>query len=120
MLMLASYFPMHAIYIFDIHLHFFSFIKTKQIIHNSLIVDQKIPVNRSSNCLSTIEQLSDVLISICLTSHVILTSSLFTSKGQMALSQFANMSHEDMQKLIEDAFSQNTKNVIYIAWKFDQ
>ena len=39
----------------------------------------------------------------------------------MASSRFANMSDEDMEKLVEDASSQNTKNVINVAWKvFEQ
>ena len=71
--------------------------------------------------LPAIELLTDGLIFIGSTSHVILTSAVFTSKGEMASSRFANMSDEDMEKLVEDASSQNTKNVINVAWKvFEQ
>ena len=36
-------------------------------------------------------------------------------------SRFANMSDEGMEKLVEDASSQNTKIVINVAWKvFEQ
>ena len=52
---------------------------------------------------------------------MILTSVVFTLKGEMASSRFANMSDEGMEKLVEDASSQNAKNVSYVAWKvFEQ
>ena len=61
------------------------------------------------------------LIFIGSTSQVILTSAVFTSKGEIASNRFANMSDEDMEKLVEEASSQNTKNVINVAWKvFEQ
>ena len=95
-----------------------------------MAVNNKIPTSCKTDLLTgqqfidllpAIELLTDGLIFIGSTSHVILTSAVFTSKGEMASSRFANMSDEDMEKLVEDASSQNTKNVINVAWKvFEQ
>ena len=95
-----------------------------------MTVNNKIPTSCKTDLLTgqqfidllpAIELLTDGLIFIGSTSHVILTSAVFTSKGEMASSRFANMSDEDMEKLVEDASSQNTKNVINVAWKiFEQ
>ena len=95
-----------------------------------MTVDNKIPTICKTDLLTgqqfidllpAIELLTDGLIFIGSTSHVILTSAVFTSKAEMASSRFADMSDEDMEKLVEDASSQNTKNVINVAWKvFEQ
>ena len=91
-----------------------------------MTINNKIPIScitvlLTIDLLPAVELLTDGLIFIGSTSHVILTSAVFTSKGEMASSSFANMSDEDMEKLVEEASSQNTKNVINVAWKvFEQ
>ena len=86
-----------------------------------MTVNNKIPTSCKTDLLTgqqfidllpAIELLTDGLIFIGSTSHMM---------GEMASSRFANMSDEDMEKLVEDASSQNTKNLINVAWKvFEQ
>ena len=92
-----------------------------------MTVNNKIPTSCKTDLLTgqlfidllpAIELLTDGLIFIGSTSHVILTSAVFTSKGEMASNRFANMSDEDMEKLVEDMSSQNTKNVINWLGKY--
>ena len=105
-----------------IHLYFFSYIacntrNTQQFdcwskTNPSRCITVVLTGQQFIDLLSAIKLLTDGLIFIGSTSHVILTSVVFSSKGEMVSSWFANMSDEEMEKLVE-----NTKNAIYVAWK---